>query len=68
LPPAFGGVPYVIPRVATMAGVLGYVACGQELAAQIRHGAPRRAARSVADGGDGGALRRRMDADALVES
>jgi 1-aminocyclopropane-1-carboxylate deaminase/D-cysteine desulfhydrase-like pyridoxal-dependent ACC family enzyme len=36
-----GGVPYVIPEGgAGVAGALGYVACGQELVAQIRHGAP----------------------------
>ena len=36
-----GGVPYVIPeRGASVAGALGYFACGQELVAQIRHGAP----------------------------
>ena len=36
-----GGVPYVIPESgATVAGALGYFACGQELVAQIRHGAP----------------------------
>jgi D-cysteine desulfhydrase len=38
---ARGGTPYVIPESgATVAGALGYVACGQELAQQIRHGAP----------------------------
>jgi D-cysteine desulfhydrase len=36
-----GGVPYVIPESgATVTGALGYVTCGQELAQQIRHGAP----------------------------
>ena len=36
-----GGTPYVIPESgATAAGALGYVACGEELAQQIRHGAP----------------------------
>src|SRR3989304_4207787 len=36
-----GGPPYVIPESgATVAGALGYVACGEELAQQIRHGAP----------------------------
>jgi D-cysteine desulfhydrase len=36
-----GGVPYVIPESgATVTGALGYLACGQELAAQFRHGAP----------------------------
>ena len=36
-----GGTPYVIPESgATVAGALGYVACGEELAQQIRHGAP----------------------------
>ncbi len=36
-----GGVPYVIPESgATVVGALGYVACGQELAEQVRHGAP----------------------------
>ena len=36
-----GGTPYVIPESgATVAGALGYVACGEELAHQIRHGAP----------------------------
>lgn len=38
---AAGGAPYVIPESgATLAGALGYVACAQELHAQIRHGAP----------------------------
>lgn len=38
---AGGGVPYVIPESgATVTGALGYVTCGQELAQQIRHGAP----------------------------
>jgi D-cysteine desulfhydrase len=36
-----GGVPYVIPESgATVVGALGYVTCGQELAEQVRHGAP----------------------------
>lgn len=36
-----GGTPYVIPESgATVTGALGYVACGEELAQQIRHGAP----------------------------
>jgi D-cysteine desulfhydrase len=38
---ARGGVPYVIPESgATVAGALGYLACGQEIAQQVRHGAP----------------------------
>lgn len=38
---ARGGTPYVIPESgATVAGALGYVACGEEIAQQIRHGAP----------------------------
>lgn len=38
---ARGGVPYVIPESgATVAGALGYLACGQELAQQVKHGAP----------------------------
>jgi D-cysteine desulfhydrase len=38
---ARGRVPYVIPESgATVVGALGYLACGQELAAQVRHGAP----------------------------
>ncbi len=38
---AAGGAPYVIPESgATVTGALGYVACGRELAQQIRHGAP----------------------------
>jgi D-cysteine desulfhydrase len=38
---ARGGVPYVIPESgATVTGALGYLTCGQELAQQIRHGAP----------------------------
>jgi D-cysteine desulfhydrase len=38
---AAGRTPYVIPESgATAVGALGYVACGQELAQQIRHGAP----------------------------
>ncbi|MGH7355828.1 MAG: D-cysteine desulfhydrase family protein [Candidatus Rokuibacteriota bacterium] len=36
-----GRTPYVIPESgATVVGALGYLACGQELAQQIRHGAP----------------------------
>lgn len=36
-----GGTPYVIPESgATVVGALGYVSCGQEIAEQIRHGAP----------------------------
>ena len=36
-----GGTPFVIPEGgATAAGALGYVACGEELVQQIRHGAP----------------------------
>jgi len=36
-----GGTPYVIPESGgTVTGALGYVACGEELAQQIRHGAP----------------------------
>lgn len=38
---AGGGTPYVIPESgATVTGALGYLTCGQELAEQIRHGAP----------------------------
>jgi D-cysteine desulfhydrase len=38
---ASGHTPYVIPESgATVAGALGYLACGQELAQQITHGAP----------------------------
>jgi len=38
---ARGGRPYVIPESgATVTGALGYLACGRELAEQIRHGAP----------------------------
>jgi D-cysteine desulfhydrase len=38
---ARGGVPYVIPESgATVTGALGYLACGRELAEQVRHGAP----------------------------
>ena len=34
-------MPYVIPESgATVVGALGYLACGQELAEQVRHGAP----------------------------
>ncbi len=36
-----GGRPYVIPESgATVTGALGYLACGRELAQQVRHGAP----------------------------
>lgn len=39
---ARGGTPYVIPESgATVTGALGYLACGRELAEQVRHGAPR---------------------------
>jgi D-cysteine desulfhydrase len=39
---ARGGVPYVIPESgATVTGALGYLACGRELAEQVRHGAPQ---------------------------
>jgi D-cysteine desulfhydrase len=38
---AAGRVPYDIPEGgATVVGALGYVTCGQELAQQVRHGAP----------------------------
>ncbi len=38
---AAGHRPYVIPESgATVTGALGYTACGQEIAQQIRHGAP----------------------------
>ncbi|MBI2217568.1 MAG: D-cysteine desulfhydrase family protein [Candidatus Rokubacteria bacterium] len=38
---ARGGRPFVIPESgATVEGALGYVACGEEIAQQIRHGAP----------------------------
>ena len=38
---AAGRKPYVIPESgATAVGALGYLACGQEIAQQIRHGAP----------------------------
>ncbi len=38
---ARGGVPFVIPESgATVTGALGYLACGRELAEQVRHGAP----------------------------
>ena len=38
---ARGRAPYVIPESgATVAGALGYLTCGQELAEQVRHGAP----------------------------
>ena len=36
-----GRVPYVIPESgASVVGALGYLSCGQEIAQQIRHGAP----------------------------
>ena len=36
-----GRTPYVIPESgATVAGALGYLICGQEIASQIAHGAP----------------------------
>jgi D-cysteine desulfhydrase len=36
-----GRTPYIIPESgATVIGALGYVACGQEIAQQVRHGAP----------------------------
>jgi D-cysteine desulfhydrase len=38
---AAGRTPYVIPESgATVVGALGYLACGQEIAQQLRHGAP----------------------------
>ncbi len=38
---ARGGVPYVIPESgATVTGALGYLVCGQEIAQQVKHGAP----------------------------
>ena len=38
---AAGRTPYVIPeRGATVVGALGYFTCGQEIAQQVRHGAP----------------------------
>jgi D-cysteine desulfhydrase len=38
---AAGRAPYVIPESgATVVGALGYLSCGQEIAQQIRHGAP----------------------------
>lgn len=38
---ARGRTPYVIPESgATVVGALGYLACGQEIAGQIAHGAP----------------------------
>ena len=38
---AAGRTPYVIPENgASVAGALGYLACGQEIAQQVRHGAP----------------------------
>ncbi len=39
---AAGGTPYIIPESgATVTGAFGYLACGRELAQQIRHGAPQ---------------------------
>jgi D-cysteine desulfhydrase len=39
---AAGRVPYVIPESgATVVGALGYLTCAQEIAEQVRHGAPR---------------------------
>ena len=36
-----GRTPYVIPESgATVVGALGYLTCGQEIAQQVRHGAP----------------------------
>jgi D-cysteine desulfhydrase len=36
-----GRTPYIIPEGgASVLGALGYVACGQEIAQQVRHGAP----------------------------
>jgi D-cysteine desulfhydrase len=38
---ARGGIPYIIPESgATVTGALGYLACGREIAEQVRHGAP----------------------------
>jgi D-cysteine desulfhydrase len=38
---AAGRTPYVIPESgATVVGALGYFSCGQEIAEQVRHGAP----------------------------
>src|SRR5213593_7581 len=38
---AQGRTPYIIPESgATVVGALGYLACGQEVAQQVRHGAP----------------------------
>jgi D-cysteine desulfhydrase len=38
---AQGRTPYIIPESgATVVGALGYLACGQEIAQQVRHGAP----------------------------
>src|SRR5436189_174247 len=38
---AAGRVPYIIPESgATVVGALGYLACGPEVAQQVRHGAP----------------------------
>ncbi len=38
---AQGRTPYVIPESgATVVGALGYLTCGQEIAQQVRHGAP----------------------------
>src|SRR5947208_2397085 len=46
---AQGRTPYVIPESgATVVGALGYLACGQEIAQQNRHGAPARPARARA--------------------
>lgn len=38
---AAGHAPYIIPESgATVVGALGYLTCGQEIAEQVRHGAP----------------------------
>ena len=38
---AAGRTPYIIPESgATVVGALGYFSCGQEIAQQVRHGAP----------------------------
>jgi D-cysteine desulfhydrase len=38
---ARGGAPYIIPEGgASVVGALGYLTCAEEIAAQIRHGAP----------------------------
>jgi D-cysteine desulfhydrase len=38
---ATGRTPYIIPESgATVVGALGYLACGEEIAQQVRHGAP----------------------------